>query len=114
MVVVLLVTILFIYLQIKRLNRIKRKLFLSNEELNRLNSDLKEAIINLQEANLVKQEYITHFFDRCSNYIDKLGEYRKSLNKLAAANHLDELYKFIKSNAIIEEEIKKLYQLINE
>ncbi len=110
LVVVLLVTILFIYLQIKRLNRIKRKLFLSNEELNRLNSDLKEAIINLQEANLVKQEYITHFFDRCSNYIDKLGEYRKSLNKLAAANHLDELYKFIKSNAIIEEEVEELYR----
>ncbi len=110
LLVVLAVTIVFIYLQMRRLNRVRRALFLSNEELNRLNSDLTEAIINLQEANLVKEEYITHFFDRCSNYIDKLGEYRKSLNKLAAGNHLDELYRLIKSNTIIEEEVEELYR----
>lgn len=110
LLVVLSVTIFFIYLQVKRLGRIKRELFHSNEELNRLNGDLTKAIVNLQEANLVKEEYITHFFDRCSNYIDKLGEYRKSLNKLAANNQLDDLYKLIKSNTIIEEEVEELYK----
>ncbi len=110
LLVVLSVTIVFIYLQVKRLGRIKRELFHSNEALNRLNSDLTKAIANLQEANLVKEEYITHFFDRCSNYIDKLGEYRKSLNKLAANNQLDDLYKLIKSNTIIEEEVEELYK----
>lgn len=110
LLVVLSVTIVFIYLQVKRLGRIKRELFHSNEELNRLNGDLTKAIVNLQEANLVKEEYITHFFDRCSNYIDKLGEYRKSLNKLAANNQLDDLYKLIKSNTIIEEEVEELYK----
>ena len=110
LLVVLSVTIVFIYLQVKRLGRIKRELFHSNEALNRLNGDLTKAIANLQEANLVKEEYITHFFDRCSNYIDKLGEYRKSLNKLAANNQLEDLYKLIKSNTIIEEEVEELYK----
>lgn len=108
--VILIVSIIFVYLQVKKLGRIRRELFHSNQELNRLNDDLQSAITSLREANLIKEEYITHFFDRCSNYIDKLGEYKRMLAKLASTSHLEELFKQIKSNTIIEEEVEELYR----
>lgn len=107
---ILIVAIVFVFFQLRRVARIRRELSLSNEELNRLNSDLKKINEELNEANLIKEEYITHFFDRCSNYIDKLGEYKKSLAKHASTSQLEELFKMIKSNTIIEEEVEELYK----
>ncbi len=108
--VVLVVAIIFVYHQLKKVARIRRELYSSNQELNRLNADLNRAIEDLKEANYIKEEYITHFFDRCSNYIDKLGEYKKTLAKYASTSQLDELFRMIKSNTIIEEEIEELYK----
>lgn len=107
---ILILGTLYIYKQVKKLAKIRKELYRSNKELNKLNTELKGAIESLQEANYIKEEYITHFFDLCSNYIDKLGNYRKSLNKLVLNNQIDELFKFIKSNTIIEEEIEELYR----
>ncbi len=107
---ILIIAVVFVYFQLKKVARIRKKLSQSNEELNRLNADLNNAIDNLQEANYIKEEYITHFFDRCSSYIDKLGEYKKSLAKYASTSQLDELFKMIKSNTIIDDEVEELYK----
>lgn len=108
--VVLIIGTLYIYRQVKKLAKIRKELYRSNRTLNRLNTDLTKAIESLQEANHIKEEYIAHFFDLCSTYIDKIEEYRKNLNKLASKNKLEELFKEIKSNAIVEDEIEDLYK----
>jgi hypothetical protein len=102
--------LVYIYKQMKRLSVIRKQLYRTNQELVKLNQDLLDSNNSLEEANHVKEEYIARFFDQCSEYIDKLENYRKSLNVKAKNNQLDELFKMIKSNTIIETELEELYQ----
>ncbi|MDD2437343.1 MAG: DUF6377 domain-containing protein [Massilibacteroides sp.] len=98
----------FLYKQMKKLSRIRRQLKETNQELSHLNEDLNRLNTNLVDANHIKEEYIGHFFDLCSSYIDKLQNYRKELNKLAANNRLDELFKALKSTDFIDGEVEEL------
>ena len=43
-------------------------------------------------------------------YINKLEKYRQALNKKAMEKKLDELYKMLKSNDMVEKELKELYE----
>lgn len=106
----LLVGIVYIYKQMKRLSLIRKELYTTNLKLTQLNDDLQNANDDLQDANRVKEEYIAHFFDLCSAYIDKLENYRKSLSKKAANNQIDELFKMIKSNTLVDNEVEELYR----
>ncbi|MDR1091110.1 MAG: DUF6377 domain-containing protein [Prevotella sp.] len=100
----------YIYKQMKRLSVIRKQLYRTNQELIKLNQDLLDSNNNLGEANHVKEEYIARFFDQCSEYIEKLENYRKSLNAKAKNNQLDELFKMIKSTTLVETELEELYQ----
>ena len=102
--------IIYIYKQMKRVSRIRQELFRTNEKLSKLNNELLQANDNLFESNHIKEEYIAHFFDLCSTYIDKLENYRKSLHKKATNNQLDELFKTLKSTGIVETELGELYK----
>jgi len=46
----------------------------------------------------------------CSSYINKLEDYRKSLNKKATKGNREELFKILKSTSIIEDELAELYR----
>jgi DNA-binding CsgD family transcriptional regulator len=102
--------IIYTYKQMKRVSKIRGELFRTNEQLSKLNNELQQANDNLSESNHIKEEYIAHFFDLCSTYIDKLENYRKSLHKKAANNQLDELFKTLKSTSIVETELEELYK----
>ena len=74
---------------------------------------LKRRVIlakhTLSEANYIKEEYIGRYMDQCSTYLDKMDLYRRSLNKIAAAGRVEELYKAIKSSQFLDEELKEFY-----
>lgn len=108
--IVLIISILYIYRQVKKVAKTRKELFYSNKSLNVLNAELKKAIGSLQEANHIKEEYIAHFFDLCSNYIDKIEQYQIKLNKMIVGNQTQELVRTIKSNTILENEIEDLYK----
>lgn len=105
----LLFGMIFIYKQMKKLSLIRKQLYNTNLELVKLNRDLQNTNSNLEEANLVKEEYIARFFDQCSEYIDKLENYRKNLNAKAKNNQLDEILAIIKSRTLIETELEELF-----
>ena len=106
----LIVALLFVFKQVKRLTKARRELSYSNEQLAVLNSELSQMNHDLQEANLIKEEYIAHFFNLCSAYIDKIENYRKLLYKKAAKNQYEDITKLLKSNTIVEEELEALYK----
>ena len=93
----------------KKLSLIRKQLHNTNMELVKLNQDLHDTNNNLEEANLVKEEYIARFFDQCSEYIDKFENYRKSLNTKAKNNQLDDLLAMVKSRTLIETELEELF-----
>jgi len=102
--------IIHIYLQMKRLSFIREELSNTNRKLNELNQDLLVANNRLKDSNHIKEEYIAHFFDLCSTYINKLESYRKTLNKHASNKHWDELFGILRSTTLIETELEELYK----
>lgn len=106
----LLLGMIFIYKQMKKLSVIRKQLRTTNSKLVNLNLDLQNTNNNLEEANLVKEEYIARFFDQCSEYVDKLENYRKDLNAKAKSNQMDELITMIKSRTLIETELEELFR----
>ena len=108
--VALIIALVYVYKQVKRLVKTRKELSYSNEQLAKLNAELHEINQNLEEANLIKEAYIAHFFNLCSAYIDKLENYRKLLYKKASKNQYDELVKLLKSNTLVEEELEALYK----
>ncbi|MDR0799626.1 MAG: DUF6377 domain-containing protein [Dysgonamonadaceae bacterium] len=64
----------------------------------------------LSESNRIKEEYIGHFLDQCSTYINKLDNYRKSLNRATQSGTLEDLRRMLKSSQVIDTELKEFYQ----
>lgn len=112
----LLLAIFYVYKQMKKVAAARREVIDTNTllqelngELHDSNSQLKEMNHTLSEANYIKEEYIGRYMDQCSTYLDKMDLYRRSLNKIAAAGRVEELYKAIKSSQFLEEELKEFY-----
>lgn len=113
----LIMAVIYVYRQMKRVSRIRGKLFISSQKLAELNKDITETNSQLQERNAqlsesnhIKEEYIAHFFSLCSSYINKLENYRVILNKKAALKQFDEIYKMLKSTTLVEKELEELYE----
>lgn len=107
---VLVLLFVYVYRQIHKLYRIKEELSHTNGRLMQLNDELHEKNSQLSDSNTIKEQYIARFFDLCSMYIDKMEDYRKSLNKLAQNRQFDELYKQLKSTSMMENELDELYK----
>jgi len=105
----LILAVVYLYVQIKKVIRTRKEISLVNSQLQELNLQLQTSNNNLLEANLLKEAYIGRFLDVCSNYIDKLDDFRRTLNKKASDHKFDELSKILKSKDIIEKEIAVLY-----
>jgi hypothetical protein len=95
--------ICYLFIQMRKLSRTRK-------ELLKTNKSLKKTNIHLSEINHIKEEYIGHFLNQCSIYIDKLSAYRKSLNKKAANGKMEDLFQMLKSSQIIEDELKDFYR----
>lgn len=100
--VLLLITIGYLYRQMKKLSQMRKELSVTNEQLQETNKELNQA-------SKIKEEYIALYLNQCVIYLDKLDNYRRSLAKLAMASRLEELYKTIKSEQFIRDERKSFY-----
>jgi len=80
------------------------------DELAALNSKLSTLNSQLTESNRVKEEYIGRFMSLCAQYIDKLDNYRKMVNKKMKNKELDELFQISKSTELKEKELEELYE----
>lgn len=130
MSIVLLVSILFIYLQYRKLVKSRKELDESNrllnmhvkelseaqqmlaevnKELSEVNEKLKISNNQLQESNYVKEEYIGYVFSICSNYISKLEEYRKNIGRKLKAGQIDDIKSLTSSTTMVQSELKEFY-----
>lgn len=92
----------YFYYWMKKLASMRRNLYYANKKLNSVNTDL-------EQTGKIKEVYIARYLEKCVSYIDKLEQYRRSLEKLAMASKVDELYKAIKSEQFLREERKYFY-----
>jgi len=113
----LIIAVVYVLRQMKKLQYGRIEIGKANELLKKLNFDLKhvnEKVIGvnnkLVEANRIKEEYIGNFLDLCSDYINKLEDYRKTLHKTASSGKMEELLKMLRSGRLVDEELKQLYK----
>ena len=82
----------------------------ANESLHRVNEKMQRANDQLKESNIVKEEYVGYVFSICSNYISKLEEYRKDINRKAKAKMLPEILAMTEKQTVVQDELKEFYQ----
>ena len=81
----------------------------ANMQLKKLNEDLKENNEQLAEANYVKEEYIGYVFSMCSQYIRKIDEFRRSVNRKMLAKQYADIKQMTDAPARMRDELKEFY-----
>ena len=117
----LIATVIYVYFQMKRIARIRKELYRTNVKLNELNQHLQvsnnqllEVNHKLSETNRVKEAYLGKFIDLCSNYIEKLDNYRRNLKKTAKNGKEGELLKSLESSQFIDDELNDFHTNFDE
>lgn len=67
----------------------------------------------LKQANDVKELYMSQFLNLCSIYMDKLNQFSKIVNRKITAGKVDDLYKLTKSGKYVEESGKEFYNVFD-
>ena len=87
-----------------------------NEELQRANLTLDDAnrqlkmlVSQLNEQTRVKDVYVGRFMNLCSDYIDKIDDFRKRVNRMVKGHEYEELYRLTKSSDMKNLETENLY-----
>lgn len=91
------------------LSQMHKQLALANQELQNLNELLRSANQKLQESNDVKEENIGYVFSICSNYISKLDEYRKNINRKLKTGQFEEARQLTDNSSLTQNELKDFY-----
>jgi hypothetical protein len=100
---VLLVAAIAILKQIKELRRSRKIIEDTNQRLEELNHDLLVT-------NRIKEEYIGHFLNVCSQYIDKLEHQNQLVVRKINAGQIETLLNIGKSRKVVKEEMFNLLQ----
>ncbi|MCD8260324.1 MAG: DUF6377 domain-containing protein [Bacteroides sp.] len=109
----LILTILMLSDRMKKLSRAQKEILQINSDLNKLYDNLKTAnqrqiqINNsLAEANLIKEQFISSFLEICTEYIEKLSNFKSLVNRKVKVGQVADLIKLTGS----PEENKELYE----
>lgn len=81
----------------------------ANQRLSDINEQLRQAIIHLNDSNRVKDEYIGKFLSVCSDYIDKLDNYRIKVNRKLKAGQQADVLRMTNSEQLREDELAELF-----
>lgn len=100
--VLLMTAIFYLYRWMRKLSALRKKLSSANKDLTSVNKELKET-------GKIKEIYIMRYLDKCVSYLEKLEQYRRSLEKLSMASKTEELHKAIRSGQFIRDEKKNFY-----
>lgn len=106
----LLITIFIVYQSKKKVSQAKRRLDATNGELKEVNNRLTYSNTCLQESNSIKEAYVGYYMDLCSNYINKVEEYRNSLNNIARTQGVNEAMKAIRRPPLLKNELDGFYE----
>lgn len=113
----LLCLLFYIWKQYRNLTVARRNLEQANNRLSEINSELTDANARLKnlygelaDTNRIKEYYIGTLLNFCSDYLDKLDVYRKTVNKMIVAKQVSELLERTKSPQLVEEEIERFYK----
>lgn len=100
--------------QMEEMSEMHDKLLSKKSELEKMNREVEDINNQLLESNYVKEEYIGYIFNICSNYINKLDEYRKEINRKIKTRQFEEIKKMTDIPTLAKTELKEFYQNFDE
>lgn len=95
--------------KVGELDALQSRLAEANEELRLLNERLTEKNDKLAEANYVKEEYIGYVFTICSQYIRKIDEFRRTVNRKLIAKQYSDIKQMTDAPSRMRDELKDFY-----
>ena len=117
MIVTLIIFLVFILKQKKKLEaanisneHINKQLYELNEKLRKSNEEVLSANKKLESFTNAQKEYIVHYLKLSSEYIGKIDDFRKSLYKKAISENKDDIIKDLRSKEFINSELKLFYE----
>ena len=100
---VLVVVAYYLHHQMKELRKSRLIIEDTNQQLEVLNLDLLES-------NKIKEDYIGHFLDLCSQYIDKLEHFNQLVNRKIKVGQVDALFAMTESTNLVDMELAELLE----
>ncbi|MDB5031701.1 DUF6377 domain-containing protein [Mucilaginibacter sp.] len=101
LICVVIVFAVIIYKQLQKL-RIADKIILET------NHNLQNTIIELNEANTIKEEYIGYYFNLISEYINKLDKFKRSVDNKLTTKRFDDI-RILVNNINLTKEREELF-----
>ena len=80
-----------------------------NELLKEANDNLQKYISMLQEANQIKESYLSRYMDMCVEYIEGLERYRSQLRQTAKSGGFEKIMENLRSGNYIKKELQEFY-----
>ena len=112
--VLLVIALLLIYLQLRKIQANREFIKQINENLKNSNEDLLTLNKQLLESNCVKEEYIGYAFNLCSNYINKLESYRKDINRKLKLQQINQVLQLTASDSLVSNELKEFFHTFDQ
>ncbi len=100
---VLVVVAYYLHHQMKELRKSRLVIEDTNQQLEVLNLDLLES-------NKIKEEYIGHFLNLCSQYIDKMEHFNQMVNRKIKVGQVDALFAMTESSKLVDMELAELLE----
>lgn len=95
--------------RVDELSAVREELHSAIAELSDQYESARHSAGVLAEDNETRDSYIANVFAICSDYIDKIDEFRVNLHKLLSQRQFDKVMSIVKSPELSAEELKKLY-----
>lgn len=108
--VILVLSIIFIYRQMKKLSLARKEVSRMLEDVKQMNMELFDLNEKLSDTHRIKEEYIGFIFNLCSDYIDKMENYRKEIHRKLKAGKAGEALQLTGSTSLVTDELKEFFR----
>jgi hypothetical protein len=99
-----LIVIVFAFIIYKQLQKLK----IADKIILETNHNLEKSIIELNEANTIKEEYIGYYFNLISEYINKLDKFKRSVDNKLTTKRFDDI-RILVNNINLTKEREELF-----
>lgn len=94
----------------KELHETQERLYSVNKELTVANEKLRQSNDKLVESNYVKEEYVGYVFAICSSYLSKIEDFRKNIARKLKVGKIEDVRALISNQQIEQKELQEFYR----
>lgn len=111
---VLILVSLTLMLIMTRWRAVNRQLSLLNTQLQDINRRLSVTNAQLQDSNRIRDAYVTRYMTECSNIIETMSQYHKTLLRASLSDQPKNLFQIVKSTEVIDRTLREFYRHFDE